>query len=350
MSTRRLTELSQSDARAVAARLGQPAYRGDQLWSWVMQKGILDTERMSNLPKAFRDALGAEFDVRQSRVVRRIADDGTTTEKILLEVGPNQVVEAVLIMEDDRSTICLSTQVGCPVACTFCASGLFGLERNLTKGEILEQYLVLAARAAELGRRITNVVVMGMGEPMMNVRSLLDALAALNDPAGPGLGARHITVSTIGIRKGLDEFMKEKRQYTLAFSLHAPNDNLRAKIVPFPAAMKISELILAARRYLEEKGREVTFEYVLLDGINSARQQADELASVLKDVRGTLNLIPYNEVPEQPFRRPPDAAIDAFAETLRRRGIKVTVRKRKGHDIAAACGQLRLHQLDSGSP
>jgi 23S rRNA (adenine2503-C2)-methyltransferase len=255
----------------------------------------------------------------------------------------------VLIDEGDRSTACLSTQVGCPVRCGFCASGLFGLKRNLTRGEILEQYLEVAALAAKAGRRITNVVVMGMGEPMMNVKNLLEALAIVNDPKGPHLGARHITVSTIGVRKGLDQFMQESRQYTLAFSLHAPNDDLRAKIVPFPAAMPVREMVAAAREYLERKGREVTFEYVLLEGVNAAPAHARELVRLLQGVQATTNLIPFNAVPETPFRRPSDASIDAFADILRRGGIKTTVRKRKGHDIAAACGQLRLRELDRAS-
>jgi 23S rRNA (adenine2503-C2)-methyltransferase len=279
------------------------------------------------------------------RVARRETDPETSTDKVLLEVGPGEAVEAVLIIEGDRSTICLSTQVGCPVRCGFCASGLLGLKRNLTRGEILEQYLELASSAARAGRRVTNVVVMGMGEPMLNVRNLLDALAILNSPEGPNLGARHITVSTVGVKKGLDQFMQETRQYTLAFSLHAPNDALRSRIVPFPAAMPVAAMVEAAKEYLARKGREVTFEYVLLDGVNASLSHARELGRLLRGVQATTNLIPFNEVPEVPFRRPSDRDVDAFAATLRRAGVKTTVRKRKGHDIAAACGQLRLRDL-----
>lgn len=340
----RLSEITREEARRLAVASGAKPFHGDELWRWIVGRFALAPSRMTNLPAAFRAALEGSFDPRPSRVSAVERDPGSTTEKTLLDVGPGESVECVLIMEDDRTTLCLSTQVGCPVACGFCASGLFGLKRNLTRGEILEQYYVLAARAAELGRRPTNVVVMGMGEPMLNATNLLSALATLNDEDGVGLGARHITVSTVGVRKGLDRFVAEPRQYSLAFSLHAPNDELRRRIVPFPAALSIAELLDAARAYLEVKGRETTFEYVLLDGVNASAREAEELARLLKGTRGTTNLIPYNEVPETAFRRPSDATIDAFAEILRRRGIKTTVRKRKGHDIAAACGQLRLRE------
>jgi 23S rRNA (adenine2503-C2)-methyltransferase len=338
----RLTELSAAEARSLATECGAKPFHGDELRKWIFKRFVLSPTEMTNLPAAFRTELARRFDSRPTRAVRKEDDPGSTTEKLLLEVGAGETVECVLINEDERTTLCLSTQVGCPVRCGFCASGLFGLKRNLTTGEIIEQYAELARRAAGLGRRVSNVVVMGMGEPMLNTTALLPALAAINDPEGFGLGARHITVSTVGVRKGLEKFMAEPRQYTLAFSLHAPNDALRAEIVPFPAAMTIAEILAAARAYLDDKGREVTFEYVLLEGVNCGREHADELVRLLRGVRGTVNLIPFNVVPEQPFRRPSDAVIDAFAARLRAGGIKTTVRKRKGHDIAAACGQLRL--------
>ncbi len=341
----RITELTHDSARELVLAAGLPEYRAKQLFNWVFAKGVLDVGRMRNLPSAFRTHLETVFDVGPPKVRAIESDRQSTTEKFLFDVGAGESVEAVLIMEGDRSTICLSTQVGCPVKCGFCASGLFGLKRNLTRGEILDQYLAIRTRAAELGRPITNAVVMGMGEPMLNIPNLLPALETMNDPEGCGLGARHITVSTVGVKKGVERFTEEPRQYTLAFSLHAPNDALRAEIVPFPAAMTCAEIVDAARNYLEAKGREVTFEYVLLDEVNSRPSHARELAELLQDVRGTVNLIPFNAVDEQPFRRPPDHVIDLFAEDLRYRGLKVTVRKRKGHDIAAACGQLRLRNM-----
>jgi 23S rRNA (adenine2503-C2)-methyltransferase len=340
----RLTELDRESARLVAVELGGRPFHGDELWRWITRRFTLAPERMTNLPAPLREGLARRFDPRPSRAVAIENDPGSTTEKTLLEVGPGETVECVLIMEDERTTACLSTQVGCPVACGFCASGLFGLKRNLTRGEILEQFVALAARAAELGRRVTHVVVMGMGEPMLNVGAVLEALATLNERDGIALGARHITVSTVGVKKGLERFIAERRQYTLAFSLHAPDDELRRRLIPFPAVMSIAEILDAARRYLENKGRETTFEYVLLEDVNASRREAEKLAALLRGVRGTVNLIPYNEVQETGFRRPSDATIDAFADVLRSRGVKTTVRKRKGHDIAAACGQLRLRR------
>ncbi|HYC78739.1 MAG TPA: 23S rRNA (adenine(2503)-C(2))-methyltransferase RlmN [Planctomycetota bacterium] len=341
----RLSELTRDDARRVAVEAGAKPFHGDELWKWMTKRFVLDPARMTNLPAPFRKALAERFDVRPSRAARVEDDPASTTRKVLLELGDGEKVECVRIDEDDRTTLCLSTQVGCPVRCGFCASGLYGLKRNLSRGEILEQYLVLAGDAAAAGRRVSNVVVMGMGEPMLNVGPLLGALTIVNDADAVGLGARHITVSTVGVRKGLERFIAEPRQYTLAFSLHAPDDALRAKIVPFPAAMSVDEILGAADAYLRDKGREVTFEYVLLDGVNASLEHADALARLLRGVRGTVNLIPFNEVPEQPFRRPSDRAIDAFAARLRASGVKTTVRKRKGHDIAAACGQLRLRDL-----
>jgi 23S rRNA (adenine2503-C2)-methyltransferase len=350
MSLPRLTELTREGARELAAREGLASYHGDQLFAWVMKRGVLDPSAMTDLPAGFRALLAKEFDPAPSRIVRRESDPRSTTEKVLVRVGPDEAVEAVLIAEGERSTICLSTQVGCPVRCTFCASGLFGLRRNLTRGEILEQYVELAAQAARAGRRITNLVVMGMGEPMMNVRNLLEALAIVTDPAGPGLGARHVTVSTIGVAKGLDAFVRETKPYTLALSLHAPDDELRKRIVPFEPAMSVAAMVRTAREYLATKGREVTFEYVLLEGVNASRAHATALARLLAGVQATVNLIPFNEVPEVPARRPSDRDVDAFAAELRRRRVKTTVRKRKGHDIAAACGQLRLRDLGREPP
>jgi 23S rRNA (adenine2503-C2)-methyltransferase len=346
----RITELTRESAAELAATSGVPAYRAKQLLAWVFGRGVLDPSRWTDLPSNFKDAVGAAYATGDPTVTAVESDPGSTTEKFLLDVGGAETVEAVLIMEGDRSTVCLSTQVGCPVKCGFCASGLFGLKRNLTRGEILDQYLAIRNRAAALGRPVTNVVVMGMGEPMLNLGNLLPALATMNDPDGCGLGARHITVSTVGVAKGVERFTEEPRQYTLAFSLHAPDDALRGEIVPFPAAMSCAEIVDAAHRYLRAKGREVTFEYVLLDEVNCRPSHARALAELLRGVRGTVNVIPFNEVPEQPFRRPSDRVIDAFSDDLRARGLKVTVRKRKGHDIAAACGQLRLREKTKPAP
>jgi 23S rRNA (adenine2503-C2)-methyltransferase len=345
----RLSELSKDDARALAVSAGAKPFHGDVLRRWVFKRFTLDPEKMTDLPASFRAALVERFSEATPKIARTSDDVAGGARKTLLDLGAGDSVECVLLLEHDRTTLCLSTQVGCPVRCGFCASGLLGLKRNLSRGEILDQYAVLAAEAARLDRAVTNVVVMGMGEPMLNTGELLPALAEINAPDGFGLGARHITVSTVGVEKGLRRFVEDPRQYSLAFSLHAPDDDLRARIVPFEGAMTVSEIVAAARAYLSEKGRETTFEYVLLEGVNAEPEHARALVRLLKGVRGTVNLIPYNVVDEQPYRRPSDRAIDAFEGILREAGIKTTTRKRKGHDIAAACGQLRLRETRGGA-
>lgn len=341
---RRIADLTTDELRAFAGECGVQAFHGDQVRQWVMEHGERDPEKMSNLPAAFRKALAARFDCSPPDVAWE-RDEGATTEKLFLKLEGGDGVEAVLIMEGDRTTVCLSSQVGCPVGCGFCASGLLGLKRNLTRGEILDQFLEARRRARELGRRVTNIVMMGMGEPMLNYAAVVSSLEALNHPKGGGIGARHLTVSTIGLRKGVEKLAQEGRQYTLAFSLHAPDDALRSRLIPFPGAMSITELVEGARLYLQDTGREVTFEYVLLDGVNCLPEHARELVRVLRGVRGTINLIPYNENPGLAFRRPSPETVDRFAESLRAGGLKVSVRKRKGHRILAACGQLRLREV-----
>ena len=340
MAKPRITDLDLADFERLAQASGQPAYRGRQAHEWVISRGVVVPGEMRNLPKAFRlhleevtecAALGAEW----SR------DERSTTEKLLLRLSDGELVESVLICEGDRTTVCLSSQAGCPVACLFCASGQDGLSRNLSRGEIVEQFQALQRRASELGRRIGNAVMMGMGEPMLNLPNVLSALRVLNDPKGGGIGARHLTLSSVGLKKGIDRLREEGRQYTLAFSLHAPDDALRRELIPFDGALSIDELVEAARGYLQDTGREVTFEYVLLDGVNASPSQAFRLAERLRGVRCTLNLIPYNENPGLPYRRPNPRQVDHFAQILRDRRVKVTVRKQKGDAISAACGQLR---------
>jgi 23S rRNA (adenine2503-C2)-methyltransferase len=343
----RITDPGPEEWRARLAAWGAPRFRAAQIFRWVAGRGVLDPEAMSDLPRELRRQLRESFDTSEP-AARWSRDPGSETEKVLLELADGEAVEAVLIMEGARTTTCLSTQVGCPVGCRFCASGLLGLRRNLGRGEILDQFIVLRRRAAELGRRVGNVVMMGMGEPLLNYEATLGALDVLNHPDGGGIGARHLTVSTIGLRKGLERLQEEGRQYTLAISLHAPDDETRRRIVPFAAAMPVAELARTARRWLEGTGREVTFEYVLLEGINAAADHARRLAKLLEGVQGTVNLIPYNENPGLPFLRPAPRAVDTFARILRRGGLKVSVRKRKGNDILAACGQLRLQELGPG--
>lgn len=339
----RITDLTHSQFRALAEEHGIRAFRGDQAYEWVMKKGVRNPDDMSNLPKPFRDVLREKLDCKDPNVSWS-DDPESTTDKLFMQLPDGDGVEAVLICEGRRTTVCLSSQVGCPVGCTFCASGLLGLRRNLSAGEILDQFIEVRKRARTMDRRISNVVMMGMGEPLLNYDALVHALDVLNDPKAGGIGARHLTVSTIGLGKGIKRLAQEGKQYTLAVSLHAPDDQTRTELIPFPGALSIAELMDAAHEYLRDTGREVTFEYVLLEGVNASAKHAKQLADLLKGVRCTVNLIPYNENPGLPFRRPTPGAIDRFEAILRSRRIKVAVRKRKGHKILAACGQLRLRQ------
>jgi 23S rRNA (adenine2503-C2)-methyltransferase len=344
---RRITDLSRLEWIQFAEALGHRGYRGEQIFEWVHGKGQNDPSEFSNIPADLRSAVSSDLRWGDP-VVQWNEDRKSTTDKLLLSLEGGDGVEAVLINEESRTTVCLSSQVGCPVACRFCASGLLGLKRNLTTGEILDQYHSIRRRSQAQGRRISNIVMMGMGEPLLNYDAVLKALDILHDPKGPGIGARHLTISTVGLRKGVERLLQDSRPYSLAFSLHAPNDQLREHLVPFEGAMSVRELVEAAEAYLSVKGREVTFEYVLLDGVNTSPAQAAELAQLLRGVQATVNLIPYNENPGLPFRRPEMRVVDEFVNRLRAARIKVSVRKRKGNSILAACGQLRLRELRGG--
>lgn len=341
MHSPRITDLGLEDLARLAAECGHRPFRARQVRGWILGRGVTDPAEMTDLPLSFREHLRehTHFDPPTGTWSR---DPSSQTEKLLLNLRDGRSVEAVLIMEGRRTTVCLSSQVGCPVGCRFCASGLMGLDRNLTSGEIVDQFLAVRARARELDRRLSNVVMMGMGDPMLNLAAVLRALEDLNDSQGAGIGARRITISTVGLEKGLRRLAGVGRQYTLALSLHAPDDALRRELVPFPGALGVEALMRTARDWLRDTGREVTFEYVLLQGINDAPGQARALAGLLQGVRGSVNLIPYNENPGLPFRRPDPAAVRRFAAILRREGLQVSQRKQKGDAILAACGQLRL--------
>jgi 23S rRNA (adenine2503-C2)-methyltransferase len=260
-----------------------------------------------------------------------------------------ETVECVIIPDGERTTLCVSTQVGCPVACVFCASGMFGVRRNLTGGEIAEQVLLANSRLPA-GRKLTNLVVMGMGEPMLNLDALLPALQRIHDAEGIGMGARRITVSTSGYPRQMERFAAADPSYNLAVSLHAADDALRKRLVP-TATAPVREIVTAAHRYFGQKGREVTYEVVLLEGVNDRPDDAVALVDTLGALPCTVNLIPWNPVAEiaaaKGLRRPAPPRVDAFADALRNGGLKVTVRRQRGADRSAASGQLRLRQLDA---
>lgn len=343
---RAILELPDSELVQWLEGIGQPAFRAKQIRRWLIQRRISSFEQMSDLPAALRQQLAASFRFSSFEAVgHQIAKD--RTEKLLLQLQDGELVECVLMRDPDRRTVCISTQVGCAMGCVFCASGLLGVKRNLTAAEIFEQVLVLHRLMSD-DEKITNIVVMGIGEPLANFRNLMQALSVLTSDDGFGLGARRITVSTVGLPEKIREFARSGQQYNLAVSLHAPNDPLRTEIVPVNRNIGIAEILDAADDYHEVTGRRISYEYVLLSGINDQAQHAEELASILAGRTAHVNLIPMNGVSELVMTAPQEPQTRQFVTILERRGIPVTVRKRKGADIDAACGQLRLNRLDKG--
>jgi 23S rRNA (adenine2503-C2)-methyltransferase len=335
-----ITDLAPPDLAAWCAARGLPAYRARQINRWLYEKRAVSFVEMHDLPASLREELEREFDLFGSEIVRhQVSRDGT--EKLLLEHRDGEHTECVLMREEDRRTVCISTQVGCGMGCVFCASGLLGVKRNLSTGEILDQVLRLD-RLLPDDERITNVVVMGMGEPLANLKALVPALLRLHEKSGLGLGARRITVSTVGLPEKIDELAGVGIPFNLAVSLHAPNDRLRNEIVPVNRNIGLDRILSAADRYFEKTGRRVTYEYVLLSEVNDQDEHARELAKLLRNRNAHVNLIPMNAVSALSLTAPPSPRTREFVRLLTSLGVNATVRKRKGADIDAACGQLRL--------
>jgi 23S rRNA (adenine2503-C2)-methyltransferase len=324
------------------AERGEPRYRGGQIRQWVFQKRAESFDDMSSLPKAMRGALAESFEMWTTTVARHQQDpDGT--EKLLFTLADGNQIESVLLRDGIRRTICISTQVGCAMGCVFCASGMLGLTRNLSAGEITEQIVRLDQLLPD-DERITNIVVMGIGEPLANLDHLLQALDHVTADGGMGIGARRITISTVGLPAKIRRLAECGKAYNLAVSLHAPNEELRSQIIPVNEGIGLAEVLRAADDYFEKVGRRVSYEYILLGNLNDGPEHAQQLANLLKSRIAHVNLIPMNPVEESPFRRPSERRIQGFVEILEQAGVPVTVRKRKGADIDAACGQLRLRQ------
>lgn len=345
MSLPLLLDLSRDELARWCEAEGEGAYRADQIRKWMFGKRVNDFAAMTDLPAKLRARLCETFSLFVSEIVaHQIAQD--RTEKLLLAFPDASDVECVLMREDDRRTICISTQVGCGMGCVFCASGLLGLKRNLTTGEILEQVLRLD-RLLPLEDRITNVVVMGMGEPLANLPNVLPALESLNEKGGMGIGARRITISTVGLPDKIRELARTGKQFNLAVSLHAPNHDLRNELVPVNENIGLDAVMAAADEYFDVTGRRVSYEYVLLRDRNDLPEHAHQLARLLRGRNAHVNLIPMNTVAELPFHDPSNGRVQEFVAILEQAGIVATVRKRKGADIDAACGQLRLHRQQS---
>lgn len=327
---------------AWAGERGAPAYRAAQIRKWLFQRRAGDWEAMTDLPKALRAELAERFRIWSTTVVRHSqSDDGS--EKLLLGLADGGQVECVLLRDETRRTICISTQVGCGMGCVFCASGLDGVDRNLTVGEIVEQMLLLQ-RLLEPEERLSHIVVMGMGEPLANLERLLAALEWAHRDDGLGISQRRITISTVGLPPAIDRLAKHEANYRLAISLHAPNDALRNELVPVNKTIGIAAIMAAADRYFEVSGRRLTFEYVLLADLNDSPEHARELARVIGGREALLNVIPYNPVAGLPYGTPTPERRQAFRAILESAGIRVKFRHRKGNRIDAACGQLRRSQ------
>jgi 23S rRNA (adenine2503-C2)-methyltransferase len=339
--------LPAEEVRAWLADHGQAEMRGRQIRQWIVQRGAESFDVMTDLPRDLRVQLAAAFTPLATRIARHLtAADGT--HKLLLRLGDGKLIECVLIQEANRRTACISTQVGCGMGCVFCASGLAGVERNLSAAEVLEQLLRLRNLPVPGGRgpkRLTHIVVMGMGEPLANLDALLEALALATSKNGLGLSARHVTISTVGLPAKIRRLADLGKPYQLAVSLHAPNDALRNQIVPTNPKTGLAAILDAAAYFFEKTGRQVTFEYVLLRDLNDDVSHARQLVQRLRGRHAHVNLIPFNDVEGLPYRRPTQEAQAAFSAVLRAAGVSVKVRKRKGSEIDAACGQLRRQGL-----
>lgn len=340
-----LLGLNTEELRGLVQEEGEAAYRGNQLAEWVYRRGARTFEEMTNLPDALCVQLKKKYEVGRPRVVTvQHGRDGTA--KLLLEMCDGARVETVGLPYADRFSCCLSTQVGCPVGCVFCATGLSGYTRNLTAGEIVGQALAVQEEAQSCSsqidkrsRRIDHVTFMGMGEPLINYAAAMKAIQLLNRELD--IAMRHLTVSTVGFVPGIRRLAQEKSQITLAVSLHAPTDSLRRRLIPGMVKWTVTEIMAACHEYVQQTGRRVTFEYCLLGGVNDRIVEARELTSLLHGLNCHVNLIPYNSIRGRGFRDPSPKSIRAFREVLSSAGIPVTQRVQRGPDIDAACGQLQ---------
>jgi 23S rRNA (adenine2503-C2)-methyltransferase len=337
---RDLAELDRTELETALGERGQPRFRAGQIFRWIYKRGVRDIDQMTDLPRELRAAMAGDFVLSLPRLVHRERSaDGT--EKFLLALADGRRIESVFIPDTPAMTFCISTQVGCAMACAFCLTGRMGLERNLTAGEIVGQVRVLvdALGFRESGGAF-NIVLMGMGEPLHNYDETMKALRILCDDQGFALPPRRITLSTVGLLPQLERLASEPIMPNLAISLHAPTDVQRGELVPINRKWGVEEIIAACRRFPLKRRSRITFEYVLLAGVNDRPEDARRLATLLRGVKAKVNLIPLNAAAGIPFERPSDEAIDRFARIVSEHDVAVSVRKSRGRDIRAACGQL----------
>lgn len=320
---------------------GYSKFVSKQIYDWIYKKRVFDFDKMSNIKLELREQLKKDFDISMLKLVKR--QTSKETSKYLFELNDGNLIESVLMRHDYGLSVCVSSQIGCNMGCSFCESGRLKKVRDLFPGEIVRQILMIEE---DEGMRISSVVVMGIGEPFDNYDNIMDFIRIINSPFGIAIGARHITVSTSGLVPMIKRYAEEDLQTNLAISLHAPNDELRNKIMKVNKAYNISELIAAINEYIEKTNRRVTIEYVMLSMVNDSEENANELADLLRGMNVYVNLIPYNETSHIEYKKSPNDRVMKFYDTLKRRGINVTVRREFGGNIDAACGQLRANEVE----
>lgn len=327
-----------SELQQLLIKFGEPSFRAKQIFDWLHQKNATQFEEMTNLSKSLRIKLEENTKICNAKMIKKLVSqiDGTSKYLFLLENG--SIIESVLMKYEYGNTVCISTQVGCRMGCTFCASTLDGVERNLTAGEMLSQIYEIQK---DCGERISGVVLMGSGEPLDNYDNVLKFIGLINDPNGICIGQRHITLSTCGLVDKINELAQQNLQITLAISLHAPNDSIRNLTMPISKKYPIEELLEACKAYVHYTKRRITFEYAMIHGLNDSDDCALELAKRLKHMLCHVNLIPINDVKERNYSKSSNEKVEKFAQILRAKGIETTIRRKLGSDIDAACGQLR---------
>ena len=339
-------EMQYEEVLELLSSWGEPSYRADQIWSWIYRSLVAEAPEMRNLPRELRRRLEESLSWQMLRPVDRLLSDDGQTEKVLFRLHDDETIESVLMRYEERRTVCVSTQVGCPVGCSFCATGQSGFKRNLTAGEIVAQVLHYARGLAPTREHVTNVVFMGMGEALMNYGATWEAIRRLNDHRGFDLGVRHFTISTAGWVPGIRDMAQEKQAVGLAISLHAANDELRNQLVPLNRRYPLVALMGACREYTRETRRRITFEYALMDGVNDTPAHAKELAELTRGLLRHVNLIPLNPTSEGDFRPSRRTNMDGFRRALDASGVPCTLRISRGADIQAGCGQLRARSCD----
>jgi 23S rRNA (adenine2503-C2)-methyltransferase len=341
-------ELELSELEDTLEAFGRPRFHARQLYRWVHRRGVTEFARMTDLPIRLRDELGSRFRIATPELVRReVSADGTT--KFLLKLADDRLIESVFIPDTPSNTFCISTQVGCAMRCGFCLTGKMGLARNLTAGEIVGQVRVLARELGMLDRPF-NIVFMGMGEPLHNYEATMKSLRMLHDPHGLSVSPRRVTLSTVGVLPALQRLAAEPLMPNLAISLHATTEETRDELVPVNRKYGLEDLLNACREFPLKRRNRITFEYVMLAGVNDTAQDARRLVRLMHGIRSKINLLPLNEAAGIPYQRPSDERVDEFAKILAEAGLTVSVRKSRGRDIRAACGQLITEVAAGRSP